>query len=80
MAALVGGALVAGGLAAAGVAALGPGEAEASSHREAPLISGQPEYDTTDVYAVVSPDKADTTTLIANFLPFQDPAGGPYFF
>lgn len=80
VAALVGGALVAGGLAVAGVAALGPGEAEASSHREAPLISGQPEYDTTDVYAFVSPDKADTTTLIANFLPFQDPAGGPNFF
>ncbi|WP_086859641.1 DUF4331 domain-containing protein, partial [Streptomyces milbemycinicus] len=80
VAALVGGALAAGGLAVAGVATLGPGEAEASSHREAPLISGQPEYDTTDVYAFVSPDKADTTTLIANFLPFQDPAGGPNFY
>ncbi|MER7794037.1 DUF4331 domain-containing protein [Streptomyces sp. NPDC097640] len=80
VAALVGGALAAGGLAVAGVAALGPEAAEASSHREAPLISGQPEYDTTDVYAFVSPDKADTTTLIANFLPFQDPAGGPNFY
>ncbi|MER6142632.1 DUF4331 domain-containing protein [Streptomyces sparsogenes] len=79
-AALVCGALAAGGLAVAGVAALGPGAAEASSHREAPLISGQPEYDTTDVYAFVSPDKADTTTLVANFLPFQDPSGGPNFY
>ncbi|WP_455354680.1 DUF4331 domain-containing protein [Streptomyces sp. SYSU K217416] len=80
IAALTCGALAAGGLVAAGVAALEPGAAEASSHREAPLISGQPQYDNTDVYAFVSPDKADTTTIVANWLPFQEPAGGPNFF
>ncbi|MGW2641486.1 DUF4331 domain-containing protein [Streptomyces sp. NPDC001348] len=77
---LVCGALAAGGLAAAGAAALAPGAAFASSHREAPLISGTPQYDNTDVYAFVSPDKPDTTTIIANWIPMEDPAGGPNFF
>jgi hypothetical protein len=79
-AALICGALAAGGLAAAGATALEPGAASASSHREAPLISGQPQYDNTDLYAFVSPDKPDTTTLIANFVPFEEPAGGPNFY
>lgn len=80
LAALICGALAAGGLAAAGVTALEPGAASASSHREAPLISGQPQYDNTDLYAFVSPDKPDTTTVIANFVPFEEPAGGPNFY
>jgi hypothetical protein len=77
---LICGALAAGGLAAAGVTALEPGAAAASSHREAPLISGTPQYDNTDVYAFVSPDKPDTTTIVANWIPFEEPAGGPNFF
>ncbi|MET7849379.1 DUF4331 domain-containing protein [Streptomyces avermitilis] len=80
LATLISGALAAGGLAAAGVTALEPGAASASSHREAPLISGTPQYDNTDVYAFVSPDKPDTTTVIANWIPFEDPAGGPNFY
>ncbi len=52
----------------------------ASSHREAPLISGDPQADNTDVYAFMSPDAPDTVTLIASFNPFEDPAGGPNFF
>ncbi|WP_243725877.1 DUF4331 domain-containing protein [Actinomadura rubrisoli] len=76
-----GAAVAAGGtLLVGGFAGLVPGRGGASSHREAPLISGQPQYDNTDVYAFVSPDKPDTTTLIANFLPFQEPAGGPNFY
>jgi hypothetical protein len=67
-------------LLAGGATWLEPGAGSASSHREAPLISGQPEYDNTDVYAFVSPDKPNTTTLVANFLPFQEPAGGPNFY
>jgi Domain of unknown function (DUF4331) len=51
-----------------------------SSHKEAPGISNDPAADNTDVYAFVSPDKADTVTLIANFVPLEDPAGGPNFF
>ncbi|MFJ8601220.1 DUF4331 domain-containing protein [Streptomyces shenzhenensis] len=77
---LICGALAAGGLTAAGVATLEPGAASASSHREAPLISGTPQYDNTDVYAFVSPDEPDTTTVIANWIPFEEPAGGPNFY
>ncbi|MBM7789737.1 DUF4331 domain-containing protein [Tenggerimyces flavus] len=75
-------ALVAAGTAVAlgGLAGLAPPAALASSHREAPLISGQPQYDNTDTYAFVSPDKPDTTTLVANWVPFEDPAGGPNFY
>ena len=52
----------------------------ASSHREAPLISLDPSADGTDVYAFVSPDVANTVTVLANFIPDQSPAGGPNFF
>jgi len=51
-----------------------------TSHREAPGISRDPVADNTDVYAFVSPDKPDTVTLIANYIPLQLPAGGPNFF
>ena len=51
-----------------------------SSHREAPEISKDPVADSTDVYAFVSPDKPDTVTLIANYVPLQGPAGGPNFY
>ena len=50
-----------------------------SSHKEAPGISNDPAADNTDVYAFVSPDKPDTVTLIANFVPLEDPAAGPNF-
>src|SRR5881296_2415744 len=51
----------------------------ASSHREAPLISNDPQADNTDVYAFVSPDRPDTVTMIANYIPLEEPAGGPNF-
>ena len=51
-----------------------------SSHKEAPGISGDPAADNTDVYAFVSTDDPTTVTLIANFVPLEDPAGGPNFF
>jgi hypothetical protein len=51
-----------------------------SSHREAPEISLDPAADSTDLYAFVSPDKPDTITLIANYIPLQEPAGGPNFY
>jgi len=51
----------------------------ASSHREAPLISNDPQADNTDVYAFVSPDRPDTVTMIANYVPLEEPAGGPNF-
>jgi len=75
-------ALVAAGVTVTGgsLVALAPGGAVASSHREAPLTAADPKIDNTDVYAFVSPDKADTVTMIANWIPFQEPAGGPNFY
>ena len=57
-----------------------PAPTRASSHREAPLTSEDPLADNTDVYAFVSPDRQDTVTLIADYVPFQLPAGGPNFY
>jgi len=57
-----------------------PPWAGASSHREAPLISQDPTVDNTDVYAFVSPDDTSKVTLIANWIPFEEPAGGPNFY
>ncbi len=54
--------------------------ARASSHREAPLISQDPAADGTDFYMFVSPERPDTVTFIANYYPFEDPAGGPNFY
>jgi hypothetical protein len=51
----------------------------ASSHREAPLISQDPLADNTDLYAFVSPDRPDTVTILANYIPLEQPAGGPNF-
>ncbi len=51
-----------------------------SSHREAPEISQDPVADNTDTYAFVSPDKPDTVTIITNYIPLEDPPGGPNFF
>lgn len=51
-----------------------------SSHREAPEIAKDPVADNTDVYAFVSPDRPNSVTLIANFIPLQQPDGGPNFY
>src|SRR5438067_11068150 len=48
-----------------------------SSHREAPLISNDPLADNTDLYAFRSPDNPNTITIIANYIPFEMPQGGP---
>src|SRR5438874_957252 len=54
--------------------------AAASSHREAPLISQDPVADVTDLYAFRSPDNPSMVTLIANWIPLQQPQGGPNFY
>jgi hypothetical protein len=51
-----------------------------SSHREAPEISKDPVADSADLYAFVSPDSPTTATIIANYVPLQQPAGGPNFY
>jgi len=65
---------------ALGAAVLSVGTLRASSHREAPLISQDPLADNTDLYAFVSPRNPDRVTLIADFIPFEAPYGGPNFF
>jgi hypothetical protein len=51
-----------------------------SSHREAPLSSLDPTGDDTDVYAFTADDAPDKLTVVANWIPFEDPAGGPNFY
>ena len=51
-----------------------------SSHREAPLTSIDPTADDTDVYAYTAKDAPDDLTVVANWVPFEDPAGGPNFY
>lgn len=55
-------------------------QAMASSHREAPLISNDPLADNTDLYAFKSPCDSNKIVLIANFIPFEHPAGGPNWY
>ena len=59
---------------------LAPGVSSASSHREAPLIAGDPKADNTDVYAFVSADHPDMVNLVADWIPFEEPNGGPNFY
>lgn len=53
---------------------------QASSHREAPFVSEDPCTDSTDFYAFRSPDKQDTVTFIANYIPLEEPVGGPNYY
>jgi hypothetical protein len=50
-----------------------------SSHREAPRIMLDPSADNTDLYAFTAPDAPGKLTVISNWVPLQNPAGGPYF-
>lgn len=59
-----------------------PTRSLASSHREAPLIVADPLADNTDTYAFRStePGRSGFVTLIANWIPFEEPSGGPHFY
>lgn len=67
---------------AVALAAASVGPAHASSHREAPFLTNSPKVDGTDFYMFRSyaSGRQDYVTLIANFIPFQDPQGGPNFY
>ena len=54
--------------------------AQASSHLEAPATTVDPYADNTDVYAFHSPGDPNSITLIANYIPIEEPAGGPNYF
>ena len=53
-----------------------------SSHREAPSIAMNPSVDATDLYMFRSDEagRAAYVTILANYIPFQDPQGGPNFY
>src|SRR4051794_40071820 len=61
-------------------AAAVPPVALGSSHREAPLTAIDPTADNTDVYAFTAKDAPDALTIASNWVPFEDPAGGPNFY
>jgi len=69
-------------LVAAAVASLLPITATASSHREAPNITRHPTLDSTDFYLFNSyePGRDGYVTLLANYIPLQQPYGGPNYF
>ena len=69
-------------LVAAAVAATLSFAASASSHREAPNITRLPTVDSTDFYLFNSyePDRDGYVTLLANYIPLQQPYGGPNYF
>ncbi|MCY2959014.1 MAG: DUF4331 domain-containing protein [Planctomycetota bacterium] len=56
--------------------------APASSHREAPNITKTPKVDATDFYMFRSYEagRQGFVTLIADYIPLQDPYGGPNYF
>jgi hypothetical protein len=62
-------------LAALGIVGTGS-TALASSHREAPSISQDPAADNTDLYAWV---QGSNLVILANYIPLEEPAGGPNF-
>jgi hypothetical protein len=51
-----------------------------SSHREAPGTALDPTADNTDLYAFTANDAPGALTVVANWIPFEDPAGGPNFY
>src|SRR5436305_5572157 len=51
-----------------------------SSHREAPNTALDPTADDTDVYAYTANHAPGSLTVVANWIPFEDPAGGPNFY
>ncbi len=65
-----------------GALALLPSPVLASSHREAPAITETPKVDAADFYMFRSYEagREGYVTLIANYLPLQDPYGGPNYF
>jgi hypothetical protein len=51
-----------------------------SSHREAPLTSIDPTADDTDLYAWTADEAPGSVTIASNWIPFEDPSGGPNFY
>ncbi|WCO68282.1 DUF4331 domain-containing protein [Iamia majanohamensis] len=66
-------------MAGVGVVAGTAAPSGASSHREAPLISEDPVADNTDVYMFRDVNDPSMVNIVANYIPLEQPAGGPNF-
>jgi len=66
-------------LALAAVTAVLP-NAQAASHREAPITALDHKADITDWFAFVSPERPDRVVMILNVDPFLEPSNGPNYF
>ena len=62
------------------LATVAPGSGRASSHREAPLTAADPQIDATDLYAFIKPTDPGKVVFVSNWIPFEEPAGGPNFY
>ena len=63
----------------AAILVLAPAVVQASSHREAPTIAYDPAADNTDVYAWVNKGDHKKFYLIGNWIPLEEPSGGPNY-
>ena len=68
--------------AAIGASLVGAGAAQASSHREAPLIANDPPADITDFFMFRStqPGQDDKVDLIMDVIPGEEPSAGPNYY
>ncbi len=64
---------------ASGMLLISVGTANASSHREAPLISQDPTADNTDLYMFRDPNDSTKVDILANYIGLEKPDGGPNF-
>ena len=55
-------------------------QANASSHREAPLISKDAYADNTDTYVFISPENQNNVVMVGSSIPFEGPEGGPNYY
>ncbi len=56
-----------------------PAHTDASSHREAPLISNDPLADNCDLYAYRNPYDSNKVVIVATYIPLELPEGGPNY-
>ena len=73
------GLVLAGTLASTSLIGVFSSPAMASSHREAPAISQDPQADNTDLYAFRDSTDPTKLNIVANFIGLEDPNGGPNF-
>ena len=71
--------MLAGTLATTPMVGVWSAPAMASSHREAPAISQDPQADNTDLYAFRDKNDPSKLNILANFIGMEDPNGGPNF-